>query len=189
MKIITTRTELILLGWENPSSDQYYTSVKYFSVFFFQLQIIIFIVYNQVLPSPNSPFPAHVCKCFSLSESQPLSHSRVSFTPISGPNHLKKFLHTKLNNRKLLTCEYILSETQLVFHGKIPASRLRYRWSGAHIPEKHRQFVLRLTLSLRRGGVVATPPLSDFPSCRFCVFAKIAIRSIYPPFVQIPIYL
>ena len=41
----------------------------------------------------------------------------------------------------------------------------------------------------QEGGVVATPPLSDFPSCRFCVFAKIAIRSVYPPFVQIPMYL
>ena len=49
-----------------------------------------------------------------------------------------------------------------------------------------------LTLSLRRGGGgggLLQPPLSDFPSCRFCVFAKIAIRSIYPPFVQIPMYL
>ena len=24
------------------------------------------------------------------------------------------------------------------------------------------------------------PPLSDFPSCRFCVFAKIAIRTLCP---------
>ena len=38
------------------------------------------------------------------------------------------------------------------------------------------------------GGVVAIP-LSDFPSYHFCVFAKIAIRSIYPPFIQIPMYL
>ena len=32
------------------------------------------------------------------------------------------------------------------------------------------------------GGVAATPPppLSDFPSYHFCVFAKIAIQSIYP---------
>ena len=33
------------------------------------------------------------------------------------------------------------------------------------------------------------PPLLDFPSYHFCVFAKIAIRSIYPPFVQIPMSL
>ena len=51
-----------------------------------------------------------------------------------------------------------------------------------------------LILSLRKGGggdgVVATPPpFSDFPLCRFCVFAKIAIRSIYSAFVQIPMYL
>ena len=29
----------------------------------------------------------------------------------------------------------------------------------------------------------------NFPSYHFCVFAKIAIRSIYPPFVPIPMYL
>ena len=48
---------------------------------------------------------------------------------------------------------------------------------------------MSLTLSLRKGGGVVSTPLSDFPSCRFCVFAKIAIRSIYPPFLQIPMYL
>ena len=49
---------------------------------------------------------------------------------------------------------------------------------------------IQLTLSLRRvGGGLLQPPLSDFPSCRFCVFAKIAIWSVYPPFVQIPMYL
>ena len=37
------------------------------------------------------------------------------------------------------------------------------------------------------GGAVATPlPFRIFPRA---VFAKIAIRSIYPSFVQIPIYL
>ena len=40
------------------------------------------------------------------------------------------------------------------------------------------------------GGLLQPPcPFSDFPSCRFCLSAKIAIRSIYPPFVQIPMYL
>ena len=50
-------------------------------------------------------------------------------------------------------------------------------------------FLGLLTLSPRRGGggVVATL-LSDFPSYHFCIFAKIAIRSIYPPFVQIPMH-
>ena len=43
-------------------------------------------------------------------------------------------------------------------------------------------------LSQEGGGGCCTP-LSDFPSCRFCVFAKVAIRSIYPPFVQITMYL
>ena len=42
---------------------------------------------------------------------------------------------------------------------------------------------------LSGGGLLQPPPLSDFPSYHFCVFAKIAIRSIYPPFVQIPMYL
>ena len=53
-----------------------------------------------------------------------------------------------------------------------------------------------LTLSLRKGrgreggggGVVATSP-SDFPSCRFCFSARFVIRRIFPPFVQIPMYL
>ena len=39
------------------------------------------------------------------------------------------------------------------------------------------------------GGCCSPPPLSDLPSYHFCVFAKIAIRSIYPPSVQIPMYL
>ena len=41
-------------------------------------------------------------------------------------------------------------------------------------------------------AVGRTNPLSqegDFPSYHFCVFARLAIRSIYPPFVQIPMYL
>ena len=38
------------------------------------------------------------------------------------------------------------------------------------------------------GGGLLQPPFSDFPSYHFYVFAKIAIRSIYPPFVQIPMY-
>ena len=45
-----------------------------------------------------------------------------------------------------------------------------------------------LTLSLR-GAVATPPPLSDFPACRFCFFARIAIWSIYPPFVLLPMYL
>ena len=50
------------------------------------------------------------------------------------------------------------------------------------------QFV-PLTLSLRRvGDCCNPPPFSDFTSYHFCVFAKIAIWSIYPPFVQIPMY-
>ena len=55
--------------------------------------------------------------------------------------------------------------------------------------EMMHQLPTYLTLSLRRGVVATPPPLSDFPSYPFCVFAKIAIRSIYPPFVQIPMYL
>ena len=39
------------------------------------------------------------------------------------------------------------------------------------------------------GAGCCNPILSDFPSYHFCVFAKIAIRSIYPSFVQIPMYL
>ena len=41
-------------------------------------------------------------------------------------------------------------------------------------------------------AVGRTNPLSqegDFPPYHFCVFARLAIRSIYPPFVQIPMYL
>ena len=47
-----------------------------------------------------------------------------------------------------------------------------------------------ILVSLRVGnmGVVATT-LSDFSLCGFCMLAKIAIRSIYPPFVQILMYL
>ena len=44
-------------------------------------------------------------------------------------------------------------------------------------------------LSQEGGRGLLQPPLSDFPSYHFCVFAKIAIRSIYPPFVEIPTYL
>ena len=42
----------------------------------------------------------------------------------------------------------------------------------------------RLSLSQEGVGLPA-----DFPLCRFCFFDKMAIRSIYPPFVQIPMYL
>ena len=47
------------------------------------------------------------------------------------------------------------------------------------------------TLSLIRDGVggLQTTPLSEFPSCRFCFFARIAIWSIHLPIVQIPMYL
>ena len=46
-------------------------------------------------------------------------------------------------------------------------------------------------LSLERGGgIVAThPPFRTFFCTIFCVFTKIAIQSIYPPFIQIPMYL
>ena len=40
-----------------------------------------------------------------------------------------------------------------------------------------------LTLSLWKGGGLLQPPLLDFLSYHFCVFAKIAIQSIYLPFV------
>ena len=57
---------------------------------------------------------------------------------------------------------------------------------------KDEMFFSGLTLSLKRGGeglLQPPPPLLDFSSCRFCFLARIAIRSFYPPFVQIPMYL
>ena len=49
----------------------------------------------------------------------------------------------------------------------------------------HTNSYFRLTLSLRL--LYAPPPLfSDFPSCRFCYIATIAIRSIYLLFVRCP---
>ena len=47
-------------------------------------------------------------------------------------------------------------------------------------------WLINLTLFLRRGGCCNPPPFRIFPRA---VFAKIAIRSIYPPFAQIPMYL
>ena len=45
-------------------------------------------------------------------------------------------------------------------------------------------------LSQEGGGGSLQPPLPfGFPSCRFSYFAQIIIRSIYPPFFQIPMYL
>ena len=45
--------------------------------------------------------------------------------------------------------------------------------------------ITSLTLSQEGGGLLQ-PPFRIFPRT---IFAKIAIRSIYPPFVQIPMYL
>ena len=42
--------------------------------------------------------------------------------------------------------------------------------------------LLGLTLSLSQERGTVPIPLSDFPSYHFCVFAKIAVQSIYPPF-------
>ena len=60
---------------------------------------------------------------------------------------------------------------------------------GVHTSTYGRQKFAYINPLSQEGEAVAAQPLSDFPSCRFCVFAKIAIRSIYPPFVQIPMYL
>ena len=48
----------------------------------------------------------------------------------------------------------------------------------------------QLALSVRRGRLLKPPsPRWDFPSSRFCILVKIAVWSIYPPFVQIPMFL
>ena len=78
----------------------------------------------------------------------------------------------------------------------VPAFRLfELCFLGYALPQFVVIFVLVLNpLSQERGGGrggCCKHPLSDFPSCRFCncIFAEIAIRSIYPPFIQIPMYL
>ena len=124
------------------------------------------LYYNQVLSSPKFTVP-YLCKCFGLCESQSLSHPRPPTdyvlrslkypAPIASKHFSTKSWTTK---KKLPTWEWVLSETQLVFHGKI--NSLSYRRVGPIIagqeltsPQKHRRFVFRsMKISCKLWGYI-----------------------------------
>ena len=73
---------------------------------------------------------------------------------------------------QLVSAPLILDQLQTILGGA--THYVSSYWTNISIGKENRIETVKLN------------PFLDFYSCRFCIFAKIAIRSIYPPSVQIP---